>query len=351
MFIQKYKELIFPLIFIITIFLTVRQASGFSLHQDDGDFTFTPTSGDGVPEGYMIIEGDIMVPENYYNLVSNRAIEGSIDTNLWSEGIIPFSFDGNVNETNRNRMLEAMQDWENIGHIDFITRTTQIDYILIKASVDTNSSSVGRVGGEQLILITSWTNHYIIMHELAHALGMWHEHSRLDRDNYIQINDSNIEEDKRHNFDKSSGSITYPKQTYGLTAEQTYDYDSIMHYRQDAFSKNGDPTIRVLPPNQSWQSQIGQRDHISYLDNLTMSFLYPEENWIFVDEHSSEGQKGTFFQPFQGFNAAYNVSTSESIIFIQPGNYLVNTTIANPIVLNKPITLQAPLGHVTIGGD
>ena len=32
----------------------------------------------------------------------------------------------------------------------------------------------------------------IILHEMLHALGRWHEHSRPDRNNYITIHEDNI---------------------------------------------------------------------------------------------------------------------------------------------------------------
>lgn len=33
----------------------------------------------------------------------------------------------------------------------------------------------------------------VILHELMHALGHYHEHSRFDRDNYIRLNIDNIQ--------------------------------------------------------------------------------------------------------------------------------------------------------------
>lgn len=50
-------------------------------------------------------------------------------------------------------------------------------------------SHVGKIGGAQPISIGyNCDTKGIAIHEIFHALGRWHEHSRPDRDEYVQIN-------------------------------------------------------------------------------------------------------------------------------------------------------------------
>jgi hypothetical protein len=60
-------------------------------------------------------------------------------------------------------------------------------------------------------------------HELGHALGLFHEQSRPDRDDYVTVLTNNINPAAIPNFDKSSSDDV---QTYGIP----YDYGSVMHY-------------------------------------------------------------------------------------------------------------------------
>lgn len=36
----------------------------------------------------------------------------------------------------------------------------------------------------------------VTMHELMHAIGFWHEHTRPDRDTYVSVNLDNVKESK-----------------------------------------------------------------------------------------------------------------------------------------------------------
>ncbi|XP_076813917.1 plasminogen-like isoform X2 [Clavelina lepadiformis] len=98
-------------------------------------------------------------------------------------------------------------------------------------------SYVGRTGGNQEISIgDGCQNVAVIMHEILHALGFWHEQSRPDRDNYVTILFDNILNGKETNFFKKTvGDIE--------SFSSPYDYKSVLHYSSHAFSKNGNPTI------------------------------------------------------------------------------------------------------------
>lgn len=60
------------------------------------------------------------------------------------------------------------------------------------------SSYVGRIGGQQTISVGNadgsiTCKHGNLVHEIAHSLGFFHEHSRPDRDQYVEIKWGNIE--------------------------------------------------------------------------------------------------------------------------------------------------------------
>lgn len=107
------------------------------------------------------------------------------------------------------------------------------------------------------------------IHELSHALGMWHEHSRRDRDSYIQINFQNIQENALVNF-----GILSPDEMGQIPSNVGYDIESVMHYSADAFAAQpGTNTITPLPGVPCAQN-MGQRIGMSYKDQLRLNHMY-----------------------------------------------------------------------------
>mmetsp|Transcript_9315 Transcript_9315/g.17180 ORF Transcript_9315/g.17180 Transcript_9315/m.17180 type:complete len:518 (+) Transcript_9315:81-1634(+) len=111
------------------------------------------------------------------------------------------------------------------------------------------------------------------IHEMLHAMGMAHEQSRPDRDEFIQILWPNIRPGMESQFTKISKADT----------DRSYDIMSIMHYSSKSFSANGLDTIRVKPPGYAVYTsdpsrfslyRIGQRMGMSRQDVSQLGDLY-----------------------------------------------------------------------------
>jgi hypothetical protein len=160
-----------------------------------------------------------------------------------------------------------MDYWQRVTNVRFVELTEENrnyyrDYVaFVPEYGQLCASFVGRRGGRQEVFLSPRCDFRILLHEIGHVLGLWHEQSRLDRDYYIAIIWENIEERARYNFEKRT--------TDGVDYKQ-YDYQSIMHYSPYAFSKNGKKTIEPLFPGVV----IGQQQIPSSGDVAAVNALY-----------------------------------------------------------------------------
>lgn len=147
--------------------------------------------------------------------------------------------------------------------VRFVPRSNQRDFVQITAG-NGCYSNVGRVGGRQTISLSPGCNNIgTFLHEMMHTIGFVHEQSRLDRDDYVQILWQNIIPGMSRNFDKSPG--TSP---FGVE----YDYSSVMHYSDTAFSRSR--FLKTIVPRGNPRIEIGQRRGLSHGDMRKINRMY-----------------------------------------------------------------------------
>ncbi|XP_069993615.1 zinc metalloproteinase nas-4 isoform X2 [Penaeus vannamei] len=182
----------------------------------------------------------------------------------WPNAVIPYVISSSYSKSERSTIAAAMAEFHRSTCIRFVPRNAEKDYIHILKG-DGCYSSVGRTGGAQAVSVGLGCLHVgIVEHELMHATGFWHEHSRYDRDDHITIDYSNIQEGMEYNFEKYDWDTI---QSLGVG----YDLGSIMHYGAHAFaSDRTKPTIIPRPAS----AEIGQRRGFSRRDIEKLSLLY-----------------------------------------------------------------------------
>jgi len=250
----------------------IKQAERGYLFFNKGN-SFSPDY-DTIPILYKLIDslaiyqGDIILGsaemlrltrEKFFKGVGIKSLSTDLSERLWPSGKVFFRVDISVTRW-RATILEAIAEWESNTDLKFTEiQQGQGDYIDFVRG-EGYASSIGRQGGRQTLYIDADPEKGKIMHEIGHAVGLWHEHSRKDRDNFITVFRENIEENHTLDFDIQCCDVN--------TQNTQYDYGSLMHYPKDAFAKTGN----TIEPKQ--RVEIGQRERLSETDKAGIKNLY-----------------------------------------------------------------------------
>ncbi len=220
-----------------------------------------------VRDGLAVFEGDMVlgraeeIPAGPGKDQRRAAVGIDGAAYRWPGGRIPYTIDPAL--PNPQRVLDAVAHWNQQlgGAITLTPRTSEAAYVtFVPGSGCSSYVGFNNLAAQSIWLADTCSTGNAI-HEIGHAVGLYHEHTREDRNTFVRVRYENIDPNRAFNFDQ---------QITGASDIGGYDYGSIMHYGAYAFSTNGQPTIETIPAG----IPIGQRNGLSAGDIAGARTLY-----------------------------------------------------------------------------
>ncbi|KAF0300947.1 Zinc metalloproteinase nas-13 [Amphibalanus amphitrite] len=209
-------------------------------------------------------EGDIVLTEEDRQAVTNGAVPGQ---RTWPGNAIRYVIASGFSQTERGVIAAAFRELERrtcVGVHPVPPGTPTGDFVHIVRGRGC-SSAVGRLGGNQTLSLSEGCfTRGVVLHQLLHAAGLWHEQSRPDRYQYVNVLGENVAAGRLLDL------LTYARVPSPPTP--SYQRRSLMHLSRWAFS--ADRTRPTLESTADPTEPLGQRDGLTVGDAVAVNLLY-----------------------------------------------------------------------------
>ncbi|XP_055345113.1 uncharacterized protein LOC129592973 isoform X2 [Paramacrobiotus metropolitanus] len=240
------------------------------------------------------LEDDIMFADAGAG-IGPQGTAGRQTVSLWPNGKVPYRISdlfGKAKKRSQDvfviQQAIAAIESKTFRCVTFTEKGKESNYINFQPG-ENCSSYVGIQGGMQPVFLdpARCMQLGIVQHEILHAVGLFHEHSRSDRNASVIIY-----EDEIMDSHKSQYGIIPNMPTFGTD----YDLESLMHYGPYDFAKTAFRPVMI--PRKDGVYRMGQREGLSVRDAAKLRTAYQCQ----VDQGDEKNDQDSEERPFPGFS-------------------------------------------------